>query len=80
MQTVVPSNAWREAAMASNVEKIRVAYEIRNDTKGANRQVWLDLASDDFEMHSVAPRPQGLQFAGEQIGLAETRLLPRHPD
>jgi ketosteroid isomerase-like protein len=54
--------------LAGHVETLRRAYAAWNESLGANRQVWLDLASDDFEMQSVAPRPQGLQFAGDQVG------------
>jgi len=52
----------------ANVDTIRAAYKTWNDTKGANRAVWAELASDDFEMHSVGAQPQGLQFAGERRG------------
>ncbi len=54
--------------MTNHIEQIRAAYTIWNDSKGANRDVWLDLVSEDFEMHSVTRQPPGLSFTGDQIG------------
>jgi len=52
----------------TNVERVRAAYEAWNDTKGASRAIWRDLVSDDFEMHSVGARRDGLSFAGTKTG------------
>ena len=54
--------------MPRNTEKLKAAYENWDDSKGGNTKVWLDLASDDFVMRSVAPQPAGLHFAGLRNG------------
>lgn len=51
-----------------NAETIRTAYQTWDTTKGADRSAWVNLVSDDFEMHSVGARPSGLSFAGTQKG------------
>ena len=54
--------------MTDHVETKRRAYGAWNDSKGANREIWLDLVSDDLEIHSVARQPRGLSFTGDHTG------------
>ena len=54
--------------MATNIEKLKAAYQAWNGSKGASIPQWLELVSEDFEMRSVAPKAPGLAFAGVQKG------------
>ncbi len=68
MAIIRAAEMYEAAAMTDHVETLRRAYQTWHDTRGANRDVWLDLVSDDFEIHSVARQPKGLSFAGDHAG------------
>jgi uncharacterized protein len=54
--------------MATNIDKLKVAYQAWSESRGESIPQWLDLVSDDFEIRSVAPEPPGLTFAGLHKG------------
>lgn len=56
--------------MATNLEKLRAAYKVWGDSKGADMKPFLALIDDSFVMRSVAPAPPGLDFAGVKTGAA----------
>ena len=60
--------------MATNIEKLKAAYEAWGNTKGDSISRWLELVGDDFEMRSVAPKPPGLAFAGVHKGPASLEV------
>jgi ketosteroid isomerase-like protein len=63
-----PINFGEEDAMATNAEKLRVAYQAWGDSKGQRLEPFLEFIGEDFVMRSVAAQPSGLQFAGVTDG------------
>lgn len=45
-----------------NVRKLRVAYQLWNDTLGESTQHWLDLMADDIKMTSLASSHPAMEF------------------
>ena len=56
-----------------NVEKLRQAYQLWNDTRGASVDHWLGLLDDDVVLRSVADGVDGLDFMTHRKGLGEAR-------
>lgn len=54
--------------MTTNLEKLRAAYKVWGDSKGANLDLFLALIDASFVMRSVAPASPALEFAGVKTG------------
>lgn len=56
--------------MATDIDRLKNAYQTWGDSKGARTDVWMDIVNDDFVLESVAEKPAGLEFAGNRTGPA----------
>ena len=54
----------------SNADKLRQAYQVWHDTRGANGSVWLDLFADDVVLRSLADGASGMKFSAPRTGKA----------
>jgi ketosteroid isomerase-like protein len=54
----------------TNVEKLKHAYQLYNDTSGADVSAWLELMDDDTLIRSLADGAAGMEFSAERRGKA----------
>jgi hypothetical protein len=54
-----------------NVDKLRTAYQLWNDTRGGSAGHWLGLMADDVVMRSLADGADGMEFTRGRRGKAE---------
>src|SRR5262249_37062194 len=47
----------------NNVERLRTAYQVWHDTRGASVAAWMELLADDVVMKSVADGAPGMEFS-----------------
>jgi ketosteroid isomerase-like protein len=55
----------------ANVGKLRRAYQMWNDTRGASAAEWLGLMADDVVLRTVGDGVTGLEFSKGRRGKAE---------
>jgi ketosteroid isomerase-like protein len=66
--------AIEEMAMPNsqgNVEMLRQAYQLWNDTRGGSVPSWLDLFAEDIAIHSLGGGKAGLEFGKSRHGKVE---------
>lgn len=51
-------------ATVADLDRLKHAYKVWNDSKGTDTSVWLELVADSFRLQSVATTSPGLEFAG----------------
>jgi ketosteroid isomerase-like protein len=54
-----------------NVDKLRHAYQLWNDTRGASVATWLGLFAEDVVLQSLGGNTLGLEFGKSRHGKAE---------
>ena len=54
-----------------NIERLRAAYQVWHDSKGARSDAWLDLLSDQVRFRSMGGASPLLAFAEERRGKAD---------
>ena len=54
----------------SNVDRLKAAFAAWHASRGADRQVWLDLVADDFVLRSAADGAPGMEFSATRAGRA----------
>lgn len=47
------------------LSRLKATYQAWNDTKGGDRDAWLDLMADDVRLHTIGDHGPGLGFARE---------------
>ncbi|HJZ56754.1 MAG TPA: nuclear transport factor 2 family protein, partial [Gemmataceae bacterium] len=55
----------------NNVERLRTAYQVWHDTRGASVAAWMELLADDVVMKSVADGAPGMEFSATRRTPAE---------
>jgi ketosteroid isomerase-like protein len=57
----------------SNVDRLKVAYQAWNDSRGLDRAAWLSLFADDIHFRSMADGASGLEFTTARKGTASAK-------
>ncbi|MBX9580610.1 MAG: nuclear transport factor 2 family protein [Gemmataceae bacterium] len=52
----------------TNVDRLKAAFAAWHHSRGADHQVWLDLAADGFVLRSVADGRPGMEFSATRTG------------
>jgi ketosteroid isomerase-like protein len=77
MRLIWPRWAIEEMAMPDsrgNVETLRQAYQLWNDSRGESVQSWLDRFAEDITIHSLGGGKAGLEFGKSRHGKVEAEV------
>lgn len=57
----------------ANADKVRHAYALWNDTRGASPEAFLDMMAEDVRMNTVLDPPELHPLAHERVGIENAR-------